>query len=63
MSRLARFSALFRKSALLAAGFAAILFFAGFDMDGPMSTIEVEGPVAQIGGGGRVQDAANRADP
>jgi cytochrome c oxidase subunit 2 len=47
MGRLTRPPSLFRKFAAIALGAAAVLLFAGFDMDGPQSTIEVEGPVAK----------------
>lgn len=47
MSRTTRFPSLLRQLAAVVGGLAAVLFFAGFDMDGPMSTIEVEGPVAK----------------
>jgi cytochrome c oxidase subunit II len=47
MGRLTRFPSLFRKFAALALGAAAILLFGGFGMNGPQSTIHVEGPVAK----------------
>ncbi len=42
-----RFLSLIRKLTVFAGGAAAILFFAGFDLDGRQSTLVVEGPVAQ----------------
>jgi cytochrome c oxidase subunit II len=47
MGRSTRPSSVFRKLAALMLGATAILLFAGFDMDGPQSTILVEGPVAE----------------
>ncbi len=47
MGRTTRSSSFVRNLAALAFGAAAILLFSGFGMDGPQSTIEVEGPVAQ----------------
>ena len=47
MGRSTRLPNFFRKIAVAACGATAILCFAGFGMDGPQSTIAVEGPVAQ----------------